>query len=102
MTDDQIIMNEALRRWINEKQCKSVKKDSILNKNSEKKLKKKCEICGKKTAVAVCIKCERSVCKSCHFKIIGVCKKCIPQDIAKKWEGSGPDWEKELGVEWVG
>jgi hypothetical protein len=42
------------------------------------------------------------VCSSCYFKIIGVCKECVPKDIAEKWEGKQPDWEKELGVEWVG
>ena len=48
-----------------------------------------------------CIKCNKAVCKSCHFKIIGVCKKCIPPEIAGKWDGSKKDWEEELGVEWV-
>jgi len=39
------------------------------------------KICGEKTATTVCLKCGKSVCKACHFKIIGVCKKCVPPEI---------------------
>jgi len=96
-----ISMNDELRKWITE-----TKKDIQNSENGEdfskKKPSGKCEICGEKTAEAVCLKCGRSVCKSCYFKIIGICKKCIPRDIAGKWDGSHPDWEKELGVDWVG
>lgn len=91
-------MNEGLREWIKET------RGDIQEKKKDKKTRKpvgKCQICGEKTAVAVCLKCGRNVCKSCYFKIIGVCKKCVPSEIANKWEGSQPDWEKELGVEWV-
>lgn len=95
-----VSMNEELRKWIDES------KDEIkLSKNKQIKLKKpsgKCQICGEKKAIATCLKCGKSVCKSCHFKIIGVCKKCVPPEIAGKWDGSHPDWEKELGVEWIG
>ena len=96
-----VSMNEELLKWINQS------KDTVkISKSKKSKPKKKpsgkCQICGEKTAEHVCIKCERSVCKSCYFKIIGVCKKCVPKDIASKWDGSHPDWEKELGVEWVG
>ena len=92
-------MNEELLRWMEES------KDQVIvakRKKSSSKPKGKCQVCGEKTAIAVCLKCGKSVCKSCHFKIIGVCKKCIPPEIAGKWDGSHPDWEKELGVEWVG
>jgi len=100
MTDDKKeSMNEELQQWINET------KDELKKIESKEKLKQKptgkCEICGEKTATSVCIKCGRSVCKSCYFKLIGVCKKCVPPEIAGKWDGSRPDWEKELGVEWV-
>jgi len=101
MADNNTKMNEELRRWIAE----SKDKTQIKDKDKKKKNKKpsgKCEICGKKKAEHVCIKCNRSVCKTCYFKIIGVCKKCVPSEIAGKWDGSNPDWEKELGVEWVG
>jgi hypothetical protein len=93
-------MNEELRKWIEEskEEIKKTKKKS----KSNKKPKGKCEICGQKTATSICLKCGKSVCNSCYFKIIGVCKKCIPSEVASKWDGSRPDWEKELGVEWVG
>jgi hypothetical protein len=94
----KVAMNKELQRWIDE--TKQDKKDAKKTK-SLKKPKGKCEICGKKIAKYVCIKCEKSVCNSCYFKIIGVCKKCIPPEIAGKWDGSHPDWEKELGVDWV-
>jgi hypothetical protein len=94
-------MNEELRRWMIEtKQEMTVIKDK--KDKSEKIPVGKCQICGEKKATSVCLKCDKSVCKSCYFKIIGVCKKCIPSEIAGKWDGSHPDWEKELGVEWVG
>jgi hypothetical protein len=93
-------MNEELKRWIQEskKEVRALeeKKDKIGKKPSGK-----CQICGKKTAEHVCIKCEKFVCKSCYFKIIGICKKCVPSSISDKWDGSCPDWEKELGVDWV-
>ena len=101
MSLDKSSMNKELQEWINEAKDKveSTKK----SKDKQKKTPSgKCEICGEKTAKVVCIKCNRSVCKSCYFKLIGVCKKCVPKDIAGKWDGSSTDWEKELGVEWIG
>lgn len=97
--DDNISMNEELRRWMEEskEEIKLAKK-----KKNGKGPSGKCQVCGEKKAITLCLKCGKSVCKSCHFKIIGVCKKCIPPEIAGKWDGSHPDWEKELGVEWVG
>ncbi|KYK34591.1 MAG: hypothetical protein AYK22_05110 [Thermoplasmatales archaeon SG8-52-3] len=92
-------MNEELKKWLQES------KEEI--KTSRKKMKKakipsgKCQICGEKNATSLCLKCNRSVCKSCYFKLIGICKKCVPKEIASKWDGSNPDWEKQLGVEWV-
>ena len=95
-----VAMNEELRQWLAES-----KKDIKTSKGKKGKSCKKptgmCQICGQRTATAVCLKCGRSVCKTCHFKIIGVCKKCIPPKIAGKWDGSRPDWEEQLGVEWV-
>jgi hypothetical protein len=94
-----VSMNEELKKWIDESrdEIKKIKtKDDKCKKPSGK-----CQICGEKTAEAVCLKCDKLVCKSCYFKIIGICKKCIPPEIAGKWDGSHPDWEKELGVEWV-
>lgn len=98
--DDNVSMNKELLRWMNES------KDKFETTKTRKKESKrpigKCQICGQREAITVCLKCDRSVCKSCHFKLIGVCKKCIPKEIASKWDGSNPDWEKELGVEWIG
>jgi hypothetical protein len=93
-------MNEELKRWIQESK-KDIKKSDKTESKSKKKPTGKCQICGEKTAEHVCIKCEKFVCKSCYFKIIGVCKKCVTSDVSSKWDGSRPDWEKELGVEWV-
>ena len=95
-------MNEELKRWIIENRLRESKSGSSDTEKKDKTPKGKCEICGEKKAEHVCLKCGKFVCKSCYFKIIGVCKKCVPQEIAGKWDGSRPDWEKELGVEWVG
>ena len=97
--DNAASMNEELRKWL--KESKDAIKISKEKKGKSKKPSGKCQVCGEKTATAVCLKCDRSVCKSCYFKIIGICKKCVPKDIAGKWDGSHPDWEKQLGVEWV-
>jgi len=98
MSKDEVSMNEELKQWMAES------KEKIKSSKHNKKSKPAgmCEICGERSATIVCLKCGRSVCKSCHFKLIGVCKKCIPAEIASKWDGSKPDWEEELGVEWVG
>ena len=95
----EVQMNKELQEWIEES-----KKTIQINKKKTKTLKKpsgKCQICGEKKAESVCLKCEKSVCSSCYFKIIAVCKKCVPSNIAEKWEGKQPDWEKILGLEWV-
>jgi hypothetical protein len=94
-----VVMNKELRKWINESKEKI--KVSKEKKDKSKIPFGKCQICGEKTAEAVCLKCNRSVCKSCYFKIISICKKCVPAEIVKKWDGSYPNWEKELGVDWV-
>ncbi len=98
--DDKISMNEELLKWINESKDE-IKATKAKECKSDKKPSGKCQVCGEKIAKVVCLKCGRSVCQSCHFKIIGVCKKCIPPEIAGKWDGSNPDWEKELGIEWI-
>jgi len=98
--DNSVSMNEELLEWMRESKDKI--KAAKAKKGKLKKPSGKCQICGEKTAEAVCLKCGKSVCKSCYFKIIGICKRCIPPEIASKWDGSLPDWEKELGVDWVG
>jgi hypothetical protein len=95
-------MNKELQEWIEEtKEDIKSKKNKKQKDFSKKKPKGKCEICGEKTAESVCLKCGRNVCKGCYFKLISVCKRCIPSEIAGKWDGSRTDWEEELGVEWV-
>jgi len=97
---DSMSMNEELRRWLMETK-EEIKASEKTESASKKKPSGKCQVCGERDAKVVCLKCGRSVCTSCYFKIIGVCKKCVPSDIAEKWEGKYPDWEKVLGVEWV-
>mgnify|MGYP005835304615 CR=1 FL=1 len=99
LPDENVSMNKELQRWINEskKNFENYKK----KKNKSIKPSGNCQICGVKQAEFVCIKCNRPICKSCYFKIIGICKMCVPKNIAKKWDGSAPDWEKILGVEWI-
>ena len=98
--DDVTLMNEELQNWLRESK-KKIKATKDKKATSKRKPSGMCQICGEKTATTVCLKCGRSVCSSCYFKIIGVCKKCVPKDTAEKWEGKQPDWEKTLGVEWV-
>lgn len=95
-----ISMNEELQEWLKEAKSsqKIIKKQS---KTSKKTPSGKCQICGQKYAKFVCLKCNKSVCASCFFNVIGVCKKCVPKDTVEKWEKKHPDWEKVLGVEWV-
>jgi late competence protein required for DNA uptake (superfamily II DNA/RNA helicase) len=98
--NDKVKMNKELKKWIQESK-KEIDYKIIIKKDS-KEPEGKCQICGEKKAIAVCLKCSRSICKSCYFKIVGICKKCVPTEIASKWDGSQPDWEKQLGVEWIG
>ena len=99
MSGEKSSMNKDLEEWLLQNK-KEIKKEKDKKKQSSKP-KGMCQICGKKTAVAICAKCGKSVCKSCYFKLIGVCKKCVPKEIASRWDGSNPEWEKKLGVEWV-
>ena len=98
--DDDLSMNDELRDWLEETK-KEIKHSQKAQEIAEKKPSGLCEICEEKDAKFFCLKCGRSICLSCHFKIIGVCKKCVPKETAEKWEGKPPDWEKILGVEWV-
>jgi hypothetical protein len=97
---DNSSMNKELYKWIKETK-KDIKENKKLNEGVDNKPTGPCLICGDKPAKTICLKCGRSVCLSCHFKIIGVCKKCVPKETAEKWEGKPPDWEKILGVEWL-
>ncbi len=97
MESDESTMNEELKKWL-----KETRRDyQEQNKISSRKPTGLCSICGERKAEIFCIKCGRPVCSSCSFSLIGVCKECVPKEIAEKWEGKRPDWEKLLGVEWV-
>jgi len=100
MTQDYDIMNRELQDWIKETKQDLPKKEET----EDHKLGEptgKCDICGENAAKFICMKCEKSICPSCYFKLIGICKNCVPADIAEKWKGNQPDWEKILGVKWV-
>jgi hypothetical protein len=99
----QISMNKELQKWLAEMREIDIPPQKTKD-NLEHHLKKpigKCQICGEKKAKATCLKCARLVCTSCYFKIIGVCKKCIPKSTVEHWEEKYPDWEEILGVKWV-
>ena len=101
--NDGVSMNEELQKWLNKtrEETKISKKMKGASNVGRKRPSGKCQICGEKDAKFVCLKCGRSVCISCYFKIIGVCKKCVPKSIVEKWDEKHPDWEKVLGVDWV-
>ena len=94
---DDSTMNEELKQWLKENK----KNFQEQPQPSSKKPTGLCSICGERKAELFCIKCGRPVCSSCSFTIIGVCKECVAKEIAEKWEGKKPDWEKLLGVKWV-
>ena len=100
---NDISMNEELQEWLEEtrdeiKEIKGVEKTSKKHKNKPEGM---CQICGENKAKSICLKCDKSVCPSCYFNILGICKKCVPEKYVEKWEARKPDWEKILGVEWV-
>jgi|YNPBryantNP2012_1023418.scaffolds.fasta_scaffold02180_13 hypothetical protein len=70
-------------------------------KKKEEKVKGKCHVCGEKNGKFICIKCGNPVCTDCYFQLMGLCKKCVNKNLAEKWKGEKPDWEKKLGVEWI-
>jgi len=93
--------NEDLEKWLTEEDKKKISKKIKTHKNI-KKPHGLCKICGKNKANEVCIKCNRSVCNSCYFNLIGLCEKCLTKETVEKWKNKRPDWEKVLGVDWVG
>jgi molybdopterin/thiamine biosynthesis adenylyltransferase len=69
-------------------------------RNLEKAIKK-CEICRKRRAKFVCIKCNRRACSLCYFSILGLCRKCISPEVVEKWKSESTDWKKILNIEWI-
>ena len=98
-TTNESSMNQELQDWIKETRQPPIEDKSP--SESERKPEGKCWICKQKDAKFICLKCDQSVCSDCYFKIIGICKQCIPESIVEKWKGKNPDWEKILGVKWV-
>jgi hypothetical protein len=100
---EQPSMNEELMQWIKQekKNIDDFKKSDEYCEKKDEKIEGLCEICGDNKAKFICFKCGQKVCNSCFFHIVGICKKCVPKNIAEKWDGTNPDWEKVLGVEWV-
>ena len=99
---DSTSMNEELREWL--KETKEEIKDFDMKKTSKKNKKEPkglCYICSKNKSKIFCLKCGKSVCPSCYFNILGICKLCIPKELVERWEEKTPNWEKLLGVEWV-
>lgn len=100
---DDSSMNEELKEWLQQekKDIEEFKKSDQSSESVGDEPKGICEICGDNSAKFNCFKCGQKVCPTCFFNILGVCKKCVPKNIAEKWDGTNPDWEKVLGVEWV-
>ena len=99
---EDISMNKELLEWLKESKDKiKDKKKKKSRENSDKQPKGNCIICGKNKAKFVCLKCNNSVCPSCYFNIIGVCKICVPKEYVDIWEKKNPDWKKVLEVDWI-
>jgi hypothetical protein len=96
-------MNKELQEWLKEtkKEINDIKEINKTSKIDEKKPSGFCKLCGNNIAKFNCLKCGKSVCPSCYFNILGICKKCVPEEYVEKWEAKKPDWEKILGVEWL-
>ena len=95
-------MNKELAEWIKTSRKKIMEKHANgSDKFIEKKPEGKCQICDKNKARFLCLKCEKSVCPSCYFNIIGVCKTCVPKDYVEIWEKTTPDWKEVLEVDWI-
>ena len=92
-------MNEELKEWIKETHAEVKQKEKDQPFNSEPS--GVCNLCGDNKAKYVCHRCKKSVCSSCYFQLVGLCKNCVEKETADKWKGKTPDLEKLLGVKWV-
>ncbi len=96
---EQKDMNEELKEWIKETHAQVKEKEN--DQSSKQQATGFCAICGENKAKYVCQRCKKSVCSSCYFQIVGLCKNCVEKETADKWQGKKPDLEKLLGVKWV-
>ena len=94
------LMNDDLQKWLTEEDQANISK-KIKTHIKDKKPQGMCQICGTKSAKMICIKCKKSVCKSCYFNLVGLCEKCLSKETVDEWKKKKPDWEKVLGVDWV-
>ena len=99
-TSRTIEMNEELKQWLTEQDKQQLEK-TISHHMKHKQPKGMCQICGTTTAKAVCLKCNRFVCSSCYYHLVGLCQKCLSKETVETWKQQKPDWEKLLGVDWV-
>jgi len=83
------IMNKDLQTWAKE----AAPHDTSLQqkqKEDDHQPKKtptgKCEICGEENAKNICTNCNRAVCNTCYFQLLGLCEYCIPADTVKEWK----------------
>ena len=67
------VLEKELQRWIDEEKTK-IEPAHDTRRHPQRKPSGKCQICGEKIAISVCLKCGRSICKSCHFKIHHIIK----------------------------
>ncbi len=93
-------MNDALKQWISETDQRNLQK-KIEKRLDGKKPQGMCHVCGINQAKSVCIKCGNSVCFSCYFSIVGLCRNCLSKDTVNLWKSKKPKWETVLGVDWV-
>jgi hypothetical protein len=98
--EDTSSMNDALKQWLSESDQTQLSQ-KIEQKLQGKKPEGPCAVCGVNTAKAVCIKCGSSVCISCYFNIVGLCRKCLSKESLEQWQAKKPNWETILGVDWV-
>ena len=93
-------MNEDLKRWLTEKDKAELSK-KIKTHLKDKKPHGICQVCGTKTAMAVCLKCGKSVCNSCYFNLIGLCEKCLSKNTVEKWMNKEWIFFKVTGIKTI-
>lgn len=83
------IMNKDLQAWAKEATAHDASLKNTQNKDQKKEKKTPqgaCEICGEELAKNICTNCNRSVCNTCYFQLLGLCEYCIPADTVKEWK----------------
>ncbi|MEM4257584.1 MAG: hypothetical protein QXL17_00315 [Candidatus Thermoplasmatota archaeon] len=93
-------MNEALKQWLSETD-QQILSQKIEHHLEGRKPEGMCRACGVNQAKAICIKCGNSVCISCYYSIIGLCRNCISKETVNQWKAKKPNWKTILGVDWV-